>query len=118
MLLIFGFFISVSLPCWCWELSYFYSSSSCLFFVAFIFSIESYLSVHDVSSLSVREVSVYPGWTPSASFCNELNPGEKLGMFGGRLLSFSIPKVFLSWFGIGSFIGGDVESDLFLFSFL
>ena len=53
-----------------------------------------------------------------ASFLNDLNPGGNGVTCGGRHSSFWIPKVFLSWFGIGSFLGGDVASDFIFIFFL
>ena len=49
------------------------------------FSIDSSLSVNDVSYLSVREVSVDLWLSSSASFLNYLNPRGDLGKCGGRL---------------------------------
>ena len=50
----------------------------------FTFSIESYILVSDVLSLSVREVSVVSGLSHFASFLNDLNPGGNGGTCGGR----------------------------------
>ena len=49
----------------------------------FTFSIESYRLVHDISSLSVREVSVVSGISSFASFINDLDPGGNRGTCGG-----------------------------------
>ena len=53
--------ITIPLPSWCCKFSSLYSSSLFLFFIAFKCSIESSRLVRDVSSLSVREVSVVSG---------------------------------------------------------
>ena len=46
--------------------------------------IESSLLLHDVSSLSVREVSVVSRLLSFASFINDLDPGGNGGTCGGR----------------------------------
>ena len=56
--------------------------------MAFKFSIESSRLVRDVSSSSVREVSVVLGLSSFASFLNYLNPGENGGTCGGSHLYF------------------------------
>ena len=53
-----------------------------MFFVDFTFLIESYRLVRDVSSLSVREVSVVSGLSSFAWFLNDLNPGGNGGTCG------------------------------------
>ena len=108
--------ITVSLPFWCCKYSSLYSTSS-FFFTSFKLSIELYRSVRSVSYLSVREVSVLSGLSSFASFLNDLNPGGNEGKCGGRHLSFCIPKLIYSWFGIVSFLGGDVESDIIFIYF-
>ena len=50
----------------------------------FIFSIESYQVVREVSSLSLREVYLFLGFSSFASFLNDLNPGGNGGTCGGR----------------------------------
>ena len=54
--------------------------------MAFKFSIEPYRLVHDVSYLSVPEVSIVSGLESFASFLNDLNPGRNGGTCGGRLI--------------------------------
>ena len=77
------------------------------------FSIESSWSVRDVSSLSVSEVSVVSGLSSFALDLNYLDPEENGDTCFWRHLYFWSPEVFLSWFGIGSFLGGDIASDFF-----
>ena len=86
--------------------------------MAFKFYMESSILVRDVSSLSVREVSVVSGLSSFASFLNDLNLGGNGGTCGGSFWYFWRPKVFLSWSGIGSFIDGYVASDLLFLLFL
>ena len=52
------------------------------------------------------------------SFLNYLNPWGNEGTCGGRHWYFWSPEVFLSWFGIVSFIGGNVASDFIFLFFL
>ena len=59
-------------------------------------STESSCLVRDVSCLSVREVFVVSGLSSSASFLNDLNPGENGNTCGVRHLSFWGSKLFLS----------------------
>ena len=100
--------ITLALLCWCCKMTSLYSLSLFLLFIAFRFSIESYLSVRDVSLES---------WRSSAtSFLNDLHPGRNLGNCGGRLWYFLPHNMFIYWFGIGSFLGGDVAS-YFIFLF-
>ena len=84
--------------------------------MAFTFSIESSRLVRDVLSLSVREVSVVLLLSSFASFINDLNPRLNGGSCGGRHCSFWCPKLFVSLFGIGFFIRGEVAS-YFMFIF-
>ena len=63
-------------------------------------------------------MSVVSGLSSFASFLNYLNPEGNGGTCGGRNSSFWIPKVFVSWFIIGSFLGGDVANDLIFLLFL
>ena len=86
-----------------------------MFFVDFKFTIESSWLVRDVSSLSVREVSVVSGLSPFFLFLNDLNPVGNGVTCGGSHWYFWSPKLFLSWFVIGSFLGGDVASGFFFF---
>ena len=51
----------------------------------FTFSIKSSRSVRDVSSLSVREVSIVSGLSQFSFFLNDLNPGVNVGTCGGRI---------------------------------
>ena len=80
--------------------------------------LESSRLVGDVSYLSVPEVSMVSGLSSFASFSNYLNPLGNGGTCGGRHLYLWIPNVFLSWFGIGYFLGVDVSSDFMLLFFL
>ena len=82
----------------------------------FTFSIESYRLVRDLSSLSVREVSIVSELLSFASFLNDLNPGVNGDACDERHCYILSPKVFLSWFGILYFLGGDVVS-YFIFLF-
>ena len=86
--------ITISLPSWCCKLSSLYSSSSLGFFMDFKFSIESSQLVCDVSSLSVREVSVVSGLSSFVSFINYLFPEENGGTCDGRHWSFWSPNYF------------------------
>ena len=78
----------------------------------------SYQSVREISSLSVCEVSLLLGLSSFASFINDFNPGGNGGMCVGRLWSLSRTKLFSSWFGIVSFLDGDVVSNLIFLLFL
>ena len=52
----------------------------------FIFSVELSRLVRDVSSLSVREVSIVSGLSSFASFINDLNTGGNVGTCGRSCL--------------------------------
>ena len=102
--------ITLSLLLWCFEFSYLYSSSIFLLLMAFIFSTEYYLSVRDVSVEYLR---------PSYSlFIYDLYPGRNFDNGDGILWYFWVPNILISWFVIGSFLGGDIASDLIFFFFL
>ena len=58
------------------------------------FSIESHQLVREVSSLSVRDVSVVSGLSSFASFLNDLKPGGNGGKCGGRHWYFWSPELF------------------------
>ena len=45
-------------------------------------------------------------------------PRKKLANCGGRLWSFLVYNMLIYWFGIGSFLGGDIASDFILFFIL
>ena len=84
----------------------------------FKFSIEPSRLVRDVSSLSVREVSVVLGLSSFPSFLNDLNPGGNVSTCGGRHWYFWSPKLFLFQSRIGYFLAGCVASDFMFYFFL
>ena len=70
-------------------------SSALVILMAFAFSIESSRLVCDVSSLSVREVSVVSGLSSFSSFLNDLIPEKNGGASDLRHLYFWSPKFFI-----------------------
>ena len=87
-----------------------YFSSLFLLFMAFILSMEFYLSV--------RNLSVESWWSPSASFLNDLYPGLNLGKFCGRFWYFSIPNVFYLDLELDPFLVAMLQVISYSFSFL
>ena len=48
----------------------------------------------------------------------DLNPGVFFSKYGGRYWYFSMNNMLIPWFGIISFLGGDIAGDFILFFFL
>ena len=85
--------------------------------MSFTFVIESSWLVCDVSSFSVCEVSVVSGLSSFFLFLNYFITGRNVGTSDVRHWKILSLMIFLSWFGVGSFLGGDIARNFIYFFF-